>query len=70
MAATAGHRCIRCSSAESPEESRIQVGHGRIRVREHRHAVRDDTVGRAQGIVAVTMQAVVRKMRHGLCDNG
>jgi hypothetical protein len=63
-------RRIRCGSAEGTEEGWIKVGHGRIRVTEDRHAVRDDTVSPAQGTLAVAVWTVERAVPERLRGDG
>jgi hypothetical protein len=63
-------RRSRCSSAQGTEESRIKVGDRRICVVEDRHAVRDDTVSRAERTTVLVGKTVVGAVRKRLFPDG
>jgi hypothetical protein len=60
----------RRSAAEGTEERRIEVGDRRICVVEDRHAVRDDTVSRAERTTVVVGKTVVGAVRERLFPDG
>jgi hypothetical protein len=71
-------RSIRCGLTERTEQSWIEVGHGRVRVIEDRHAVRDLTISDAKRTVMaalrlagkVAAKTAVRAVRGLLRDDG